>query len=306
MALYRRSFVKNTLLGAASLAVGAGFSAKAAPGRDALVRKPGMIVDVFVDLFCWPFRSIKESTHEQILAKLQRHRVKQAWTGSYESLFHKNISAVNQRLAKACREHGPEFFVPFGTVNPAFPDWEEDFRRCAEEHRMAGLRLFPSYHGYTLEDPRFEKLLRMAANRNMPVQIGVMLEDIRMQHPLVAVPPVNVLALAEILPRIPHARVGLLNIFRHVRGATLNRMIELPQVYFEISNLDGIGGVQLALQGEHWFLGATLPEERLLLGSHAPYYPFENALIKLFEAPLSADQFDALAFRNAERFLRGA
>jgi hypothetical protein len=46
-----------------------------------------------------------------------------------------------------------------------------------------------------------------------------------------------------------------------------------------------------------------LPVERLLFGSHAPYFPIENALLKCFESPLSRPQMQAIFAGNASRLL---
>lgn len=297
---------RRTFLGAAASSAALAFGPKPSPARAAIGPTPGGapgIIDVFVDLFEWPFRSLPDTTPSGLRGRLSRHRVRQAWAGSHEAMLHKNLARVNERLAEACRAEAG-FLLPFGAVNPAYPDWEEDLRRCHEVHRMPGIRLYPRYHGYTLEDPRFERLLALATERGLIVQVVVMLEDIRMQHPLVEVPPVELDPLVGILPRHPRARVVLLNIFNHYRQARLRALVEQPQIYFELSNLDGVGAIELLLKGEHWYYGAKLPLDRILFGSHAPYYPLENALFKLFESRLTVEEFNAIAASNAERLLR--
>jgi hypothetical protein len=88
------------------------------------VRSPG-IIDTNVNLFDWPFRALKYRDTKALVAKLKKHRIIEAWAGSFEALLSKDMSGVNARLAAECREHGPGFLIPFGSVNLAWPDWEE-------------------------------------------------------------------------------------------------------------------------------------------------------------------------------------
>jgi len=202
---------------------------------------------------------------------------------------------VNARLADECRRHGRGLLRPFGSINPKLPDWEEDLRRCAEDHRVAGIRLHPNYHGYQLNDPDFARLLRLATERRLIVQLAVMMEDERMMHPRLRVDPVDTAPLAGLVKATPDLRLVLLNALGALRGQPLLDLIAAGEVYVEISMLEGVGGVASLL--------AQVPLERMLFGSHAPLFYFESALLKLKESALTEQQLQAIRVGNARRLL---
>lgn len=296
----RRRFLKGSMLAAAAAGTPASITAAEASYAPASQPTDGDIIDVNVDLCCWPYRSLKYGETDALVRKLRSHGVRQAWAGSYDAMLHKNLDAVNRQLAAECMRHNG-FLIPFGAVNPAWPDWEEDLRRVDEEYGMAGIKLIPGYHGYTLDDPDFVSLLGQAAERDLVVQIAIEMEDERMRHPRAEVPVVDVVPLSEAMDQAPGVRVVLINPFRHVRKERVTHIVEETDALFEISNLDGTGGVELTLTGDHWYVsGAPVPAERLLFGSHAPFFPLESALFKFMESELEADVQQAILSGNAE------
>lgn len=299
----RRNFLKSSL--AAAAVVAAGTSCGTVPGSGS-AQADGPVIDTNVDLCCWPFRYLKYGETTALVNKLKQHGIRQAWAGSYDAMLFKNLDSVNRKLAEECRTNGEGMLVPFGAVNPAWPDWQEDLRRCDEEYNMPGIKLIPGYHGYELDDPEFVELLRQAGERDMLVQIAVEMEDERMRHPRVHIPVVNVMPLVEVLDEVPDVQVMLVNPFRHVRGERLRAMVNETDVLFETSNLDGTGGLERVIRGEHWYVGSEVPVDRLLTGSHAPFFPVESTLFKFMESDLTEEQETAIMDGNAKRILPSA
>ena len=255
-----------------------------------------MIVDVNVNLSRWPLRRLPCDELPRLVEKLRGSGVTEAWAGSFDGVFHKDVGAVNARLAAECRKCPPGLLRPFGSVNPTLPDWREELRRCHEDYRMPGIRLHPSYHGYRLGDPAFAELLTVAGRRGLIVQLTVRIEDPRMQHPLMRVPDVDTKPLPDLLAAHPELRLVLLGALQTVRGDAITRLIRAGEVYFEISMLEGVGGISNLL--------SHVPVDRILFGSHFPLFILESATLKLQESELLPAQTTAITHENAQRLLK--
>lgn len=270
--------------------------AAAAGQASATVSAQG-IVDTHVYLSRWPGRRMIGDQPDELVSRLRKHGVAHAWTGSFDALLHKDIAGVNARLSADCTQYGQGLLIPFGTVNPMLPDWEEDLRRCHEQFRMPGIRVHPNYHAYTLEDPAFSKLLRLASERNLIVQIVAWMEDERTQIPALDVQLVDLRPLASLLETVPKARVMVLNGFVSLRSAQLSweRLKRFENLAFDIAMLEQLMGVKV--------LADAAGLERVVFGSYSPMFYFESALLKLREADLSAQQTGAILSGNPSRWL---
>lgn len=255
-----------------------------------------MIVDVNVHLSRWPFRRLPEDDTPLLVERLRRNQVTQAWAGSFDALLHRDLAAVNLRLVDECRKFGAGVLVPFGTVNPTLPDWQDDLRRCHEVHRMPGVRIYPNYHGYTLADPAAAELLALAEKRGLIVQIVAKMEDDRTQHPLVRVPAVDFKPLIELMKTRPKLRVVLLNAFMPLNAEQVGQLAAARNVFFDMGMLEGVGGITRLLK--------AAPLEQILFGSHAPFFVWEAAQLKLKESELGEHQTKAIARENAAKLMK--
>src|SRR5437773_8474360 len=265
----RRSFLKNSLLSAGVVAFvdPQPLAAQTAVGGAAVANSsqaPG-IIDTNVNLFSWPFRALKYCDTKALVAKLKKHRVIEAWAGSFEALLSKDMNGVNTRLAAECREHGPGFLIPFGSINLAWPDWQEDVRRCHEVHKMPGIRIYPGYQPFDLDHPGMESLVKMTSERDLVLQVVFGMEDPRVHHPIINVGPVSFGPLLKAVKGTPNAKVELLH-FSGLRqaeaapdppqrtgsgpakagssqGDDLSQFMAKPNTVMDISRLEGNGAV---------------------------------------------------------------
>jgi hypothetical protein len=303
----RRSFLKSSLLGAAAVSIPGYRSAAAQTGaRNNPVgtssRAPG-IIDTNVNLFSWPFRALKYRDTRALVAKLKRHRVIEAWAGSFEALLSKDVSGVNERLAAECLKHGRDFLIPFGSVNLAWPDWQEDVRRCQEVHKMPGIRIYPGYQPFDLDHAGMESLVKMTSERGLILQVVFGMEDPRVYHPIINVGPVTFRPLLRTVQRTPNAKVQLLHFSGSSQGQDLPQFMSATNTFMEISRLEGNGAVGRMIGTVQGLPSARVPVERIVFGSHAPYFPLETAILKLIESPLDVQQLQAIMHGNARRFL---
>lgn len=254
------------------------------------------MIDVNVSLSRWPFRRLPGDDPDALARKLHALGVVEAWAGSFDALLHRDLGAVNARLAKDCGQRGEVLFRPFGAVNPMFPDWREDLRRCDEEYRMPGIRLHPDFHGYRCDHPDVAELLKEASRRDLVVQIALMMEDPRTIHPLLKdLPRVDPSPLAGVAARVPGLRLVLLNAHALLRGEALTHLLKAGNVAVDVATLEAAGGIERLIPA------AGL--DRIVFGSHAPFFSPEAAHAKLIESALAPEQIKAIGQGNARRLM---
>jgi predicted TIM-barrel fold metal-dependent hydrolase len=255
------------------------------------------MIDVNVSLSRWPFRRLPDDEPEALVRRLGRLGVTEAWAGSFDALLHRDLAAVNERLAATCRAHGAGLLRPFGAVNPLLPDWREDLKRCHETHRMPGIRLHPNYHGYGLDHPAVADLLGEAGRLGLIIQIALKMEDQRTLHPhFKGLPTTDPAPLPSLLAHLTRPRIVLLNALGDVRGEALKRLLTAPGVWIDIAMLEGAAGLER--------LVAQVGPDRLLFGSHAPFFYADAAHLKLKESALTPEQAEAIRQGNARRLER--
>jgi len=256
---------------------------------------PTSLIDTHVYLGHWPLRRLSSESPADLVALLRRENTTQAWAGTFDGVFHKDVYGANLRLVDMCRQAGDNFLIPIGTVNLTLPDWEEDLRRCHESFKMRGIRLHPSYHGYTLDDSRFARLLDLAAMRGLFVQLVAKFDKQRQRHLTPSVSQVDLRPLARIVSRTRDLRI-LISDSVPSETPLPKTLPNAANMYFDFPRATDVKAVRGLVN--------SVSGDRFVYGSAAPLVDVTAATNLLQRAQLTAAQLKAIRSGNAQRLMR--
>lgn len=249
------------------------------------------IVDVNVSIGHYPFRQLPFDSQDPAVIKaiLQNCGVGRACAGSLHAVFYGDPQQGNEELLP--RLVGDDFFVPVGVVNPSLQNWPETLQRCIEEYGCRMIRLYPSYHLYRLTDRTVEDLLNTAHEQEVVVAIVQRLEDERMHHPLMKVPANDLYDVMGTAQRFGHPLLLLAAYQSEIRQLAPIA----DNLLFDIAFAETMNTLKS--------LTASVPLQRLLVGTHVPLLYPQAALGKVAMWDSAAeDQADVYA-ANALRLL---
>ena len=124
-----------------------------------------------------------------------------------------------------------------------------------------------------------------------------------MHHPIINVGPVTLAPLLNAVKSTPNAKVELLHFSGSSPGGEVSQFMGHANTVMDISRLEGNGAVGRMLGSITGLPSARVPVERIVFGSHAPFFPVETAILKLIESPLNVQQLHAIMQGNARRLL---
>lgn len=246
-----------------------------------------MIIDTNCHLGHWPFRKLEHADAEGLLRLMDAHGVAQAWVGAFEGLLYRDCGQANRDLLAGIAGH-EDRLAPWATINPNFPGWQDDLREAAGAG-MQGVRLYPNYHGYELASPCVLELMARLRELRLPVAITHKFVDERLHHWRCLVPAVemSVAPLVRDFPEVPLLLCGC----GTLHAEALKETIRAGRVFMEISRLEGVEGVR--------WLADIIGWDRIVMGSHAPYFTMAAAHLKIVESGLTEEEREAVLYKNA-------
>jgi len=251
-----------------------------------------LLIDVNTYIGHWPFRQLRHSTARALVRRMDQRGIDRAVVASIHGIFYKNVHPANEELARDTRRYRDRL-IPFATLNPTYPGWEEDLRRCAEDLDLCGIRLYPQYHGYRLSDPEGLELIDAVTELGWAVQVPMRVVDRRQRHPWDLAEDLAPAAFEEVFALRPRTRWMVLNGL----GLDGKRLPAPARFLVEISRLTSV------LQRNIPDLLETAGPEHLAFGTGMPFKVPEPALLKLeiLDAPKRVKE--RIAWRNAAEML---
>ena len=260
-----------------------------------------MLVDVNAYVGHWPFIQLQYSNCEGLLNRMNRFGVDLAVISNLNGVFYKNTQSANEELSKELKSKKSfaNRFIPYAVLNPIYAGWREDLKKCFDEFGMKGVRLYPKYHDYAVDDPSCIELVKRVRDRGLPVALSLRMVDNR-QRSWMDIE--KEWALKDIMPlvsAVPDANYLILN--------AANSMGLNPEhtTLMQKSNvlIDTSGRALNNLAGMIKVFG----KEKFAFGTHAPVLDYLTGLLRIDsmrddEADLATKE--SLRSGNAKRFLK--
>ncbi|MEG2570374.1 MAG: hypothetical protein RSA70_02970 [Clostridia bacterium] len=142
-----------------------------------------MRIDTGAYLGHWPFRKVVNNTAATLAPIALKNDITHMIVASINALFYKDTMEGNLELLEDVKSYnGPLEYIPFAVINPTYPEWENDMKKCINELGFKGVELAPAYHKYPLAGAEGVAAFKLAGELGVPVRVENEFENIRQHH----------------------------------------------------------------------------------------------------------------------------
>ena len=252
------------------------------------------IIDTNVFLGRWPFRNGGYEDIEPIRRVCGKNGVDTMLVSSVHSIFYEDPFEAEEELHGKIA--GTEGAYQVFTVNPMATGWQEDVRTAAREWGVKALKVFPGYHGYSLQGPEIAQVCRMAADLDLPLILSMRVEDERVAYMLYQRP-------------VPLDQLGVfMGTYRDVTLVLSNISFgETMQLRPNIASRDNLYVDMAGFKFISFPIEKMLtvyPAEMFMFGSQCPLYVQRGILNEVTREKLPDKVKEAILQGNARRVFR--
>ena len=242
----------------------------------------------------WPFYELEMQTLGDLRALHEKRGITGGLVSSLNSIFYNDPMQSEEALAKALL--GQDAYRQVSVVNPMLPAWKYTLPQFAKAHPIAGVRVVPGIHGYSLTCPEMQELADFLTREGLPLFISARMEDYRSTYLIVPqdIPMDEMIGFIEKKPKLT---VVVSTAYPNEMEALRDTLLSRENVWVDSSYIRGALFMAESLHG----MDIT---EKMVFGSAACMMCFESALQILETAQIPAETIEAIFSQNIEKVLK--
>ncbi len=124
----------------------------------------------------WPFYKVK-GTFDEIKNLHQKNSIEYGYISSLNSIFYNDFYEAEEDLYKTIKDSNYKQVV---TINPMLDGCQNTLLRCIDEFDVAGIRIFPGFHNYSLDSECLLPIIEIAKKHKLPIFLTLRMDDERM------------------------------------------------------------------------------------------------------------------------------
>jgi len=234
-----------------------------------------MLIDINAYIGHWPFKQLKYNTCDALLQRMNQFGVDISVISNLNGIFYKNMQRANDELHDEIKSNRRfrNRFLPFAVINPIYAGWKDDLTKCIEKFGMVGIRLYPNYHDYTLNDPKCIELVKIARDRGLPVALSLRMVDSRQRSWMDIEHEWELKDIIPLIKEVPDARYIILNV------ANSTKLTEEEIALIRSTNIVvDTSGRALTNLGE---MLEKFGKEKFSFGTHSPILDYLTGLLRI-------------------------
>ena len=238
----------------------------------------------------WPFRCLYKNTFKDLKTEHIKNNIDYGYVASLNSIFYNDPFEGDEELNSIIAGSGYKHVL---TINPLLPNFEYDRERGLEEFNIKGVRVYPTYHGYRLDNENFLRLCQLLKDYKLPLFLPFRMEDARLNY---IIKPDNIPYYDMQAFLIEHTDNTIVLLTGYLGEIlTFKDLInENPNCFFDTSGLkDGQFTIEKLLD--------SFAPEKIVYGSLYPLYTMKSTKLLIDRAKISDDSKNKILYDKIQQ-----
>lgn len=231
----------------------------------------------------WPFHKVRRNTLEDLMTLHHENGIESGYVSSTDAIFYNDPYEADKELSGILEGSNYHHVI---TMNPTLPGTLVDLSHALKEFKVAGVRLLPGFHGYSLQDECVQTLCEEMARQKLPLFLTLRLEDERCTY-LFHPQPVELADVQTFIEKNKELAIVLCNMQLHEFTQLKDCIKDSDHVVCDSCGLkDGLFPFE-----EIENLGLM---KKMVYGSLAPLFCLKSSLLLVEEDQLAAEDKEAI------------